>query len=74
MMNSNDLKVELIYYQTGTTERPGGQQAGVPSSMVRVTHIPTGIMAQCGEATSQHRNKLIATSMVEYALVELGYI
>jgi protein subunit release factor A len=42
--------------------------------MVRVTHIPTGIMAQCGEATSQHRNKLIATAMVEYALVELGYI
>jgi protein subunit release factor A len=73
-MDSNDLKVELIYYQTGTTERPGGQQAGIPAAMVRVTHIPTSIMAQCGEARSQHHNKLIATSMVEYALVELGYI
>lgn len=70
----DDLKIEVIYTQTGTTERPGGQQAGLPASMIRVTHTPTGIMAQCGEQLSQHKNKQIAIGMIEYALVELGYL
>lgn len=74
MIDDTDLKIEIIYAQTGTIERPGGQHAGSPATMVRVTHTPTDIMAQCGEARSQFRNKQIATAMVEYALVELGYL
>ena len=73
MTDRAGLKVELIYIQTGTTERPGGQQAGMPATAVRVTHEPTGIMAQVGERRSQHANRKLAGEMIEWALADLGY-
>lgn len=63
-----NFEFEVIYFATGTTKSPGGQHAGTPASAVRVTHIPTGIMAQVGTGRSQHRNKEIATDMVLSAL------
>lgn len=63
-----DLKIELIYMQTGTNESPGGQQAGSPATAVRATHIPTLTMAQCGLFQSQHKNKKVAMEMLEWAL------
>ena len=62
------LKVEIIYLSTGTTQSPGGQQAGTPASAVRITHLPTLTMAQVGTERSQHKNKLLAMEMLEYAL------
>jgi peptide chain release factor len=62
------FRVEVIYTQTGTTERPGGQHAGSPAREVRVTHEPTGLMAQCGIHRSQHRNRQTAMEMIEWAL------
>lgn len=62
------LSVEVIYLQTGTTEYPGGQHAGTPVSSIRVTHIPSGVMAQCGACRSQHKNRTIAVGMIEAAL------
>ena len=73
MIPLEDLKKEVIYQQTGTTKRPGGQQAGTPASDVRVTHIPSGIMAQSGYARSQHRNVLICMEMIEAALTSEYY-
>ena len=70
---SDDFKIELIYRQTGTTQSPGGQHAGTPAHDVRVTHIPTNIMAQCGEHRSQHKNKQTALEMIEWALEACGY-
>lgn len=72
-LDGPDFKIDLIYLQTGTTERPGGQQAGTPATAVRVTHIPTGLMAQCGEGRSQHRNRLIAGEMLEWGLAAIGW-
>lgn len=68
---SDDYLRELIYDQTGTTKSPGGQHAGTPATSVRITHIPTGLMAQCG-ARSQHRAWKVAMAMLEYGLLELG--
>lgn len=62
------LKIELIYRQTGTSEPLGGQHAGSPVADIRVTHIPSGIFAQCGACRSQHKNKEIAMEMIEAAL------
>ena len=67
-MSEPVLKVEIIYLATGTTSRPGGMQAGDPPSAIRVTHIPTGTMAQCGLERSQHKNKKMAMEMLEYVL------
>lgn len=50
----------------------GGQHVGMPHYQVKVLHKSTGIYAVCGEARSQHRNRTIAMSMVEYGLAELG--
>lgn len=66
-MNPKNLKIETIPVQNR-----GGQQAGVLSHEVRVTHIPTGLYASCGFERSQSKNKKIALAMLEYALVELG--
>lgn len=68
---SDDYRIELIYNDTGTTQRPGGQHAGGPATSVRITHVPTGLMAQCSER-SQHRARKVAMAMLEYGLLEMG--
>lgn len=68
---SDDYLRELIYDQTGTTKSPGGQHAGGPATSIRITHIPTGLMAQCG-GRSQHKAGKVAMAMLEYGLLELG--
>lgn len=72
-MEGEAFKVELIYRQTGTPQLPGGQHAGIPAADVRVTHLRTGIMAQCGEARSQHQNRKVAMEMIEWALSSFGF-
>lgn len=67
-MNEADLKVECH------PRRPiGGQQVGVGPQGVTVTHVPTGLNATCHTSLSQHRNKLIAVSMIEWGLAEIGW-
>ena len=68
LVDEDLLKTELIYTQTGTTTPPGGQHAGSPRTEIRVTHIPSGIIAQCGASRSQHKNKMVAVEMIEAAL------
>ena len=68
LLADGSLRIELIYTQTGTVQCPGGQHAGSPATEIRVTHIPTGLIAQCGACRSQHKNKAIAIEMIEAAL------
>lgn len=70
----DDCKVEIIFLATGTTKSPGGQQVGTPAHSIRVTHLPTGTMAQVGEKRSQHRNRTLAYEMLEWALIDLGFV
>lgn len=66
-MKPEDIKIESI------DPRPkGGQHVGVTTAIVRVTHIPTGLVAQCGCERSQMRNRTVALSMLEWGLAELG--
>ena len=62
------LLVERIYRGTGTTVMPGGQHAGTPPSDIRVMHIPTEIVAQCGAFRSDFKNRAVAIEMIEAAL------
>lgn len=70
---SEDFKLEIIYLDTGTATPPGGQQAGIPATSVRITHIPSGLMAQCGTGRrAQHKNREIAMEMIEWGLLAAG--
>lgn len=69
MIDHTDLKFEC-----DPDRKRGGQHVGGVSTTVRVTHIPTGITAMCGTERSQHKNRNVATDMIEYALIEIGFI
>lgn len=67
LVNPDDLFVEAIH-----EHQKGGQHVGVTRFPIRVTHIPTGIVAQV-ECRSQHRARLVAVRMIEQALTDPEY-